>query len=230
MSVLPKVENQTLHARVYQELRNAIIRGHFAPGEVVTIRRLAAELGTSVMPVREAIHRLISERAIEMQGSRSMRIALLNREKIEDLIKVRSIIEPEAVYLAAERIGEDDILELEVRNRKTRQGDPARQRGRQAAREPGVSLRRLPDRGLPDVVAGHRLALAAERSVPVDWLDAFAAVASGQVDWYPRAMAAGAGKADARRFSRPLCPFPERARYTGSGDPDDAASFTCVAD
>ena len=118
MSVLPKVENQTLHARVYQELRNAIIRGHFAPGEVVTIRRLAAELGTSVMPVREAIHRLISERAIEMQGSRSMRIALLNREKIEDLIKVRSIIEPEAVYLAAERIGEDDILELEVLNRK----------------------------------------------------------------------------------------------------------------
>ena len=118
MSVLPKVENQTLHARVYQELRNAIIRGHFAPGEVVTIRRLAGELGTSVMPVREAIHRLISERAIEMQGSRSMRIALLTREKIEDLIKVRSIIEPEAVYLAAERIGEEDILELEVLNRK----------------------------------------------------------------------------------------------------------------
>ena len=118
MNVLPKVENQTLHARVYQELRNAIIRGHFAPGEVVTIRRLASELGTSVMPVREAIHRLISERAIEMQGSRSMRIAMLTREKIEDLIKVRSIIEPEAVFLAAGRIGEDDILELEVLNRK----------------------------------------------------------------------------------------------------------------
>lgn len=116
MKALPKVENQTLHARVYQELRNAIIRGHFAPGEVVTIRRLATELGTSVMPVREAIHRLISERAIEMQGSRSMRIAVLTREKIEDLIKVRSIIEPEAVYLAAGRIGEDDILRLEVLN------------------------------------------------------------------------------------------------------------------
>ncbi len=118
MNVLRKVENQTLHARVYQELRNAIVRGHFAPGEVVTIRRLATELGTSVMPVREAIHRLISEHAIEMQGSRSMRIATLTREKVEDLIRVRSIIEPEAVYLAAGRIGEDDILELEVLNRK----------------------------------------------------------------------------------------------------------------
>ena len=72
--------------------------------------------------------------------------------------------------------------------------------------------------------------LVAHQPGIVDWLDAFGAVASGQVDWYPRAMQAGAGKADARRFSRPLCPFPERARYTGSGDPDDAASFTCVAD
>jgi len=118
MNVLPKVENRTLHARVYQELRNAIIRGHFAPGEAVTIRRLATELGTSVMPVREAIHRLISERAIEMQGSRSMRIPLLTREKIEDLIRVRSIIEPEAVYLAAGQITDDDILELDALNKR----------------------------------------------------------------------------------------------------------------
>ena len=118
INVLPKVENRTLHARVYQELRNAIIRGHFAPGETVTIRRLATELGTSVMPVREAIHRLISERAIEMQSSRSMRIPLLTREKIEDLIMVRSIIEPEAVYLAAGQISEDDMLELEVLNKR----------------------------------------------------------------------------------------------------------------
>jgi feruloyl esterase len=29
--------------------------------------------------------------------------------------------------------------------------------------------------------------------------------------------------------TRPLCAYPKSARYTGSGSPDDAASFTCVA-
>jgi hypothetical protein len=30
-------------------------------------------------------------------------------------------------------------------------------------------------------------------------------------------------------FQRPLCPYPERAEYAGSGDPKDAANFQCVA-
>jgi hypothetical protein len=30
-------------------------------------------------------------------------------------------------------------------------------------------------------------------------------------------------------FQRPLCPFPERAEYSGSGDPKDASNFQCVA-
>ena len=35
---------------------------------------------------------------------------------------------------------------------------------------------------------------------------------------------------DRKRFSRPLCPYPQYARYAGSGDVNDAGSYDCVED
>ena len=40
----------------------------------------------------------------------------------------------------------------------------------------------------------------------------------------------GEGAARRPAFTRPLCPFPQRARHRGQGDPTDAASFECVAE
>ena len=58
-----------------------------------------------------------------------------------------------------------------------------------------------------------------------------AAVASGTVSWYEGFLAFGAtAKKDEKKFSRPLCPYPQYAKYNGTGDPDAAASFSCVED
>ena len=65
-----------------------------------------------------------------------------------------------------------------------------------------------------------------------NWFEASAAGA-GSADWYDAVMRAGAEKAEqegARRFTRPLCPYPQYATYDGSGDPNDAASFACGVD
>jgi DNA-binding GntR family transcriptional regulator len=106
---LAAVGRETLQDRVYAELRRALIAGRFEPGEVLTIQGLAASLSTSTMPVREALGRLISERALEALPNRSARIPLMTRERLDDLHRVRLLVEGDAVERAAARITETDL-------------------------------------------------------------------------------------------------------------------------
>ena len=62
--------DEPLHENVYQEIRRNLIAGQFQPGEAVTLRGLAAKLGTSAMPVREALRRLVAERALDLGANR----------------------------------------------------------------------------------------------------------------------------------------------------------------
>lgn len=106
------IQNETLQERVYSELRNAIIRGEFTPGETITIRDIAKEMGTSTMPVREALQKLVTERALEAKGSRSLKVPELTQEKFKDLVDTRLIIEPEAAARATPNVTEQDIKRL----------------------------------------------------------------------------------------------------------------------
>ena len=123
-----KVPNVTLHERIYGELKQALIAGHLAPGEVVTIRPLAQELGTSVMPVRDALLRLAAERALELLPNRSIRVPRMTRDGFEELYRIRGDLESMAASMAAEHIEPGEIAELETH-----------QRAIQTARESGDS-------------------------------------------------------------------------------------------
>ncbi|MBI1171057.1 FCD domain-containing protein [bacterium] len=101
---LAPVGRDTVQDRVYGELRRALIGGLFAPGQVLTIRQLADALMTSTMPVRDALGRLITERAVEMLPNRSIRVPPVTLERIEDLLRARILIEGEAITLAAARV------------------------------------------------------------------------------------------------------------------------------
>ena len=50
------------------------------------------------------------------------------------------------------------------------------------------------------------------------------------MNWSASILEAGEAQEDRLRFSRPLCPYPQYAQYTGSGDTDDAANYACVED
>ena len=77
------IDVTTVQERVYQELRNALYQGRFMPGEVLTIRALAAALGTSPMPVREAIQRLVTENALTQLPNRTFQVAALTLENYD---------------------------------------------------------------------------------------------------------------------------------------------------
>lgn len=99
--------------QVYDLLKQALIEARFVPGELVSIRTLAASFGTSTMPVREAATRLITERALEALPNRGLRVPTLSQEEALDILRVRAVLEGTAAGLAAREITAAEIQELE---------------------------------------------------------------------------------------------------------------------
>jgi DNA-binding GntR family transcriptional regulator len=97
------IDVTTVQERVYQELREALYQGRFMPGEVLTIRALAAALGTSPMPVREAIQRLVTENALTQLPNRTFQVAALTPETYDEWIRMRCELEGYAAQRAAQR-------------------------------------------------------------------------------------------------------------------------------
>lgn len=97
---------------VYRQLREAILSGQFVPGRSVTLRGIAAMLGVSPTPVREALRRLVAERALETHGNRRVSVPEMTREKLEDLCAVRVALETLAAERAMPAIGRDRVALL----------------------------------------------------------------------------------------------------------------------
>jgi DNA-binding GntR family transcriptional regulator len=106
---LSPVETSTLHERAYDELKRALMEGRFQPGQTITLRSLADALGTSVMPIRDAVRQLSGQRALEMLPNRVIRVPRLSRRAFDDLWAVRILLEGEACALAAKRSGNETI-------------------------------------------------------------------------------------------------------------------------
>jgi DNA-binding GntR family transcriptional regulator len=111
-SGITPVLRETLHDRVYAELRRSLIHGVFVSGQSLRIQDLAEKLQTSTMPVREALARLVSEQALEALPNRSVRVPVITREKLEDLARARVLIEGQVTALAMSRLRAEDLRRL----------------------------------------------------------------------------------------------------------------------
>src|SRR5262245_41476605 len=111
-SALSPVVRETLHDRVYAELRRSLIHGMFDAGEMLRIQDLAETLQTSTMPVREALGRLVSEQALEALPNRSVRVPLVTRDRLDDLARARCLIEGQMTALAMPNLGGKDFERL----------------------------------------------------------------------------------------------------------------------
>ena len=106
------IVRQTLSARVYQDLRELIMSGQVQPGERLTLARMAAALGTSAMPVREAISRLAADEALEILPNKSVRVPVMTRSRFQELVLIRLVVEGLAVETAAPRITDKQLSAL----------------------------------------------------------------------------------------------------------------------
>lgn len=102
----------TTHENVYRGLRNRILFGAFLPGSAVTLRGLAEDMGVSPMPIREAVRRLIAERALKMQDNRRVLVPPMTQETFEQIVFSRKMLEPELASRAMDHIGPAEIRHI----------------------------------------------------------------------------------------------------------------------
>ncbi|HXB78956.1 MAG TPA: GntR family transcriptional regulator [Bradyrhizobium sp.] len=112
LNLVEPLDRQTLGERAYAQLADLLISGRLAPGERLSLRTAAEVLGVSIMPVREAVSRLVADRALEVMPNRAVRVPLMSVAQFRDLTKVRIAIEGHAAAQAALQRNDDDLAAI----------------------------------------------------------------------------------------------------------------------
>lgn len=106
------IDQSSLRDSAYQSLRDAFTRGEFAPGDVLSLRSLADQLGISMTPVREAVRRLVAEGALIDTKSRTLLVPEFSQRRMADLKSARLAIETLVLGQAMDNIDGAGIAEL----------------------------------------------------------------------------------------------------------------------
>ena len=88
---------ETLAERAASLLRRDILNGRLAPASKLVIADLAEGYTIGATPLREGLSRLVSEGIVRAIGQKGFRVAEVSREDLSDIIRMRSVIESEAL-------------------------------------------------------------------------------------------------------------------------------------
>ncbi len=108
---------ETLSERAYQQIKAALCKGEIAAGDILSESRLAAELGISRTPIREALRILASEGWVEIRRGIGAYVKSPSSKDIEDLYEVRCLLETLAIKTSVFNISNGEIDSLEARFR-----------------------------------------------------------------------------------------------------------------
>ncbi|WP_435158890.1 GntR family transcriptional regulator [Amycolatopsis sacchari] len=97
---------------VLHEIRQSILTGSLAPGKAFTVSALAAQLGVSHVPVREALRQLDAQGLVILNPSRSATVAPLDPAEVSAIYRLRLRLEPDLAAESAPYHSEDDIVGL----------------------------------------------------------------------------------------------------------------------
>lgn len=100
-----------LQEQVYQQIRYLLITGQLSPGQRLVIRTLADSMGTSPMPVRDALQRLAAQGVLS--GKRTLCVPELSDQDIHDILSIRLELELLAVERVIERATDPELKTLE---------------------------------------------------------------------------------------------------------------------
>lgn len=113
--------HQTLREKVAALLREAIIQQKIKPGERITELEIASRYGLSRTPIREAFRQLESEGFLKIIPRKGAIVAELDEKDIRDFYEIKAVLEGYAARVAAERITDVGIAQLERLNRKMKE-------------------------------------------------------------------------------------------------------------
>jgi DNA-binding GntR family transcriptional regulator len=99
---------------VYRELKDAILKGEFAPGTRLVEVQVAEQLGVSRTPVREALKRLLAEEYVSRDLLGGLVVHAVTQREVEEAYFIRGGLDGLAAHLAAYRISPDEVAKLSV--------------------------------------------------------------------------------------------------------------------
>lgn len=103
---------QTTSSAVTQLLRQSLDRGRWASGAPLRQEEIAAEFGVSRVPVREAMRILQGEGQISYTPHQGYFIAQLDLQELEEIRRIRELLEEEAVVKAMPNLRDEDIAAM----------------------------------------------------------------------------------------------------------------------
>ncbi len=112
MRILEKLPRETGRDYALRNLKANIISLELAPGSRISENELAAELGLSRTPVREALIDLSKVNIVEIHPQKKSTVSLIDYDMVEESRFLRNAVEPEVVELVCEKASENDILKL----------------------------------------------------------------------------------------------------------------------
>jgi DNA-binding GntR family transcriptional regulator len=112
---LAPLDQRTTPDGVHRVMREAILNGTFAPGSQLREAHLAADLGISRAPLREAFSRLEEEGLVERVAFRGAFVAQVSPRTIEEIAQLRYLVEPYAAEQTAANLGEEMTSKIQER-------------------------------------------------------------------------------------------------------------------
>jgi DNA-binding GntR family transcriptional regulator len=99
--------------RIAAALREAILSGEIAPGQWIRQEEVAARLGASRLPVREALRMLEAEGLTEHEAHKGSRVPLLDQHEVEVVYQMRERLEPLALAESLPHLSAEQVQHLE---------------------------------------------------------------------------------------------------------------------
>jgi GntR family transcriptional regulator, rspAB operon transcriptional repressor len=103
---------KSLAARAYQQIRDEILRGDLAIGDILSRRKLADRLNMSFLPITEAMQRLEADGLVESRPRIGTRVRIPTEQDIRNSYVIREALESQAARLCAEHITPADKKQL----------------------------------------------------------------------------------------------------------------------
>ncbi len=119
------VRRRSVEEEVYLRLRESVLRNELADGKHLVHADLAKHFGTSRIPVRDALRRLVSDGLVDVDERGTYRVSRCGVEDVEEVYALRQLLESHAVAVAVPRLSADDLAQLERLNEEMEQAAAA---------------------------------------------------------------------------------------------------------
>lgn len=115
-----KAQRLSLTMQVETQLKDALMVGMLKPGARLVTSEIAAQLGTSITPVREALLRLVSAGALEATPAKAFLVPVMPLSRYQEITLIRKQLEGLAVAQAATAMDADKLAHLHALNGRFR--------------------------------------------------------------------------------------------------------------